>query len=175
VESSVQTASRSPADRRRVGQRAAAQRSKITNGKQLLPGLDMRSAMARRFKDITSAIYVDQGGEDRCSESRKQLIRRFAAAAVIAEQMESRLANGGTINVTEHAQLSSTLVRIAQRIGLGRRLKDITPALPDYLDAAETEAEARKAADRDRIRRLRRDEHDHQIETRAATAEANPE
>jgi hypothetical protein len=145
MESSVEIASRSLADRRRVGQRKAAQRSKVTNGKQLLPGLDMRSAMARRFKDITSAIYIDQGGEDRCSESRKQLIRRFAAAAVIAEQMESRLANGHQINITEHAQLSSTLVRIAQRIGINRHAKDITPALPDYLDAAETEVEARNA------------------------------
>jgi hypothetical protein len=137
----AQGASRSSTDRRHVGKPAPAQRSCITNGKQLLPGLDMRSAMARRFKDITSAILVDQGGEDRCSESRKQLIRRFAAAAVIAEQMEAKLANGGPINITEHAQLASTLVRIAQRIGINRRAKDITPALPDYLDAAEAEAE----------------------------------
>jgi hypothetical protein len=110
-----------------------------------LPNVDGRSLIARRYRDITSAIFVDQGGIDRCSESRKQLIRRFAAAAVIAEQMESRLANGGEINISEHAQLSSTLVRIAQRIGLNRRFKDITPALPDYLDAAETEVEARNA------------------------------
>jgi hypothetical protein len=99
----------------------------------------MRSAMARRFKDIISAILVDQGGVDRCSESRKQLIRRFAAAAVIAEQMEAKLAKGEQINISEHAQLASTLVRIAQRIGINRRAKDITPALPDYLDAAESD------------------------------------
>jgi hypothetical protein len=145
MESSAEIGSRLPSGRHRVGKPAAAQRSRITNGKELLPGLDMRSAMARRFKDITSAIYVDQGGEDRCSESRKQLIRRFAAAAVIAEQMESRLANGESISITEHAQLASTLVRIAQRIGINRRARDITPALPDYLDAAETEVEARNA------------------------------
>jgi hypothetical protein len=54
--------------------------------------------------------------------------------------MESRLANGEQINIAEHAQLASTLVRIAQRIGINRRAKDITPALPDYLDAAEAEA-----------------------------------
>ena len=59
--------------------------------------------------------------------------------------MESRLANGEQINIAEHAQLASTLVRIAQRIGINRRYKDITPALPDYLDAAETEVEARNA------------------------------
>ena len=141
----AQGASSSSTDRRRVGKPAPAQRSRITSGKELLPGLDMRSAMARRFKDIISAILVDQGGADRCSESRQQLIRRFAAAAVIAEQMESRLANGEQINIAEHAQLASTLARIAQRIGINRRAKDITPALPDYLDAAETEVKARNA------------------------------
>jgi len=97
---------------------------------------------ARRYRDIVNAILVDQGGVDQCSESRKQLIRRFAAAAVIAEQMESRLANGEQIHIAEHAQLASTLVRIAQRIGINRRAKNITPALPDYLDAVEAEAEA---------------------------------
>jgi hypothetical protein len=121
--------------RRSAGRRYA--RSRVSNGGDVLPNTDGRSFVVRRYRDITDAIFIDQGGEDRCSESRKQLIRRFAAAAVIAEQMEARLANGEDINITEHAQLSSTLVRIAQRIGINRRLRDITPALPDYLDAAE--------------------------------------
>jgi hypothetical protein len=138
----VQAPSKSPADRRHVGPRKAAQRSRITNGRDLLPDIDGRGAVARRYRDIVSAILVDQGGVDRCSESRKQLIRRFAAAAVIAEMMEARLARGEQIDITEHAQLASTLVRIAQRIGINRRARDITPALPDYLDAAEAEAEA---------------------------------
>jgi hypothetical protein len=141
----MESASVSPIDRQRIGPRPRALRSRITNGRDILPGIDGRGAVARRYRDIVNAILVDQGGVDRCSESRKQLIRRFAAAAVIAEQMESRLANGGEINISEHAQLASTLVRIAQRIGINRRARDITPALPDYLDAAETEVEARNA------------------------------
>jgi hypothetical protein len=146
METDAQTTSRSAPGRQRIGRRSAAQRSRITNGRDLLPDIDGRSSLARRFRDITAALVVDQGGEDRCSESRKQLIRRFAAAAVIAEQMESRLANGEQISITEHAQLASTLVRIAQRIGINRRAKDITPALPDYLDAAEAEPEPGAAA-----------------------------
>ena len=55
----------------------------------MLPDVDGRSGIARRFRDIASAILVDQGGEAQCSESRKQLVRRFAAAAVLAEQMEA--------------------------------------------------------------------------------------
>jgi hypothetical protein len=102
-------------------------RSRISNGRDLLPDIDGRSIIARRYRDIANAILVDQGGADQCSESRKQLIRRFAAAAVLAEQLESRLVSGETIDITEHATLSSTLVRLAQRIGINRIPHDITP------------------------------------------------
>src|SRR5262249_22641468 len=118
------------------------QRSRLTNGKDLLPDIDGRSAAARRFKDITAAVLVDQGGRDLCSESRVQLVRRFAAAAVLAEQMESALGRGEQIDIAQHALLCSTLVRIAQRIGIDRRAKNITPSLSDYLSAADAEAES---------------------------------
>lgn len=60
------------------------------------------------------------------SEVRIQLIRRFAASAVLAEAIEARQASGETIDVTEHYQLSSTLVRLATRIVTLPR--DVTPA-----------------------------------------------
>jgi hypothetical protein len=110
-----------------------------------LPGVDGRSVVARRFRDISYSILADQGGVDQCSESRQQLIRRFAACAVIAEQMESRLANGETINIAEHSLLSSTLTRLATRIGIDRRARDVTPLLQDYL--AERSAVASDPAD----------------------------
>ena len=59
-------------------------RSRISNGVDLLPNVDGRSLVARRYRDISGAIIVDQGGIDQCSELRLQLIRRFAAAAVLA-------------------------------------------------------------------------------------------
>jgi hypothetical protein len=86
-----------------------------------------------------NAILADQGGADVCSESRTQLIRRFAAAAVLAEQMESRLANGEQIDIAEHATLSSTLVRLAQRIGINRMPHDITPDPLTYARERERE------------------------------------
>jgi hypothetical protein len=62
-----------------------------------------------------------------------QLIRRFAAAAVLAEQMQARLANVEQIDIAEHALLVSTLVRVAQRIGINRVSRDISPTLSDIL------------------------------------------
>jgi len=71
-------------------QRKAQARSRVSNGHELLPNVDGRSLVARRYRDIMSAIASDQGGVDRLSEARLQLIRRFAAAACLAEQLEAR-------------------------------------------------------------------------------------
>ena len=82
---------------------------------------------------------VDQGGgADQISEARLQLVRRFAAAACLAEQLEARMANGETIDIGEHALLASTMVRIARRIGIDKVAKDITPlSLGEYLAQRE--------------------------------------
>jgi hypothetical protein len=112
----------------------------VANGSAALPNTDGRGVVVRRFKEISAAIIgADQGGEDALTEVRLQLIRRFAAAACLAEQMEARLANGEVIDIAEHAQLCSTLVRLSQRIGLDRVPKDVSPSLAEYL--AETESE----------------------------------
>jgi hypothetical protein len=115
------------------GPRKPAARSRVSNRRDLLPNIDGRSVIARRYRDIADAVVSDQGGADQCSESRLQLIRRFAAAAVLAEQLESRLANGEQIDIAEHAMLSSTLVRLAAKIGIDRVPRDISPSLTEYL------------------------------------------
>ncbi len=108
-------------------------RSRVSNGKDLLPDVDGRSIIARRYRDIMSAIVIDQGSPDRISEARLQLIRRFAAAAVLAEAMESKLARGEQIDISEHALLCSTLVRVAQRIGINRVPKNVSLSLAEIL------------------------------------------
>jgi hypothetical protein len=113
-------------------------RDKLTNGSKTLPDTDGRLRIARRFRDIATAILVDQGGAELCSESRRQLIRRFSAACVLAEDLEGRLARGEEIDVERHALLCSTLTRLAQRIGIDRRARNVTPALRDYLEESGT-------------------------------------
>jgi hypothetical protein len=115
-------------------------RSRVSNGTDVLPHVDGRSLIARRLRDIQSAIMIDQGGAERLSEARLQLVRRFAAAAVIAEQLEADLANGKPIDIAHHALLCSTLVRVARQIGVNRIARDITPTLDQYLRAKQTEA-----------------------------------
>jgi hypothetical protein len=52
----------------------------------------------------------------------------------MAERLEAELVEGKPVSISEHAQLCSSLVRIAQRIGINRRLKNVTPSLADYLE-----------------------------------------
>ena len=78
------------------------------------------------------------------SETRISLIRRFASLAVLAEEQEVKIANGEPIDVNRYAHMSSTLVRLATRIGLKRVAKDITPALHEYqrmMDEQQAEAD----------------------------------
>jgi hypothetical protein len=126
----------------RVAPMSPTARSRVSNGADLLPGIDGRSATARRYRDILAALASDQGGAARLSEARQQLCRRFAALAVQAEAMEARLARGEPIDLQEHALIASTLVRLAARIGIDRRARNVVPDLHDYLEskAAETEA-----------------------------------
>ena len=114
-------------------------RSRVSNGHDILPGIDGRSLIARRYRDICAACASDAGGADRLSEARAQLIRRFAAAAVMAEHLEARLANGEPIDVAEHSLLSSTLVRLSARIGINRTAREVVPTLSQYLQAKQAE------------------------------------
>jgi hypothetical protein len=125
----------------------AQARSRLSNGRDVLPDVDGRSVVARRYRDIIGAVVSDQGGAEHLSEARLQLIRRFSAASVLAEQMEARLARGEQINIQEYSLLVSTMVRVAQRIGIERRARNVTPSLEQYLsnkkaNGTGTDAEA---------------------------------
>jgi hypothetical protein len=87
-------------------------------------------------RDHTISAGAESGGDAQMSEARRQLIRRFAALAVLAENMEARLAMGETIDLAEHCTISSTLVRLTTRLGLNRHARMI-PSLADYLASPE--------------------------------------
>src|SRR5258707_5564524 len=96
-------------------------RSAVTNHKDLLPGLDGRSATARRFRDLVNAFVADMGGLDHCSEVRLGLVRRLAATTVQAEMLEARMVNGGAVDIATPCTPASTTGRLRQRPGLQPR------------------------------------------------------
>jgi hypothetical protein len=102
-------------------------RAKVSNHahRQVLPDIDGRRKAARRFRDIASAVAQDQGGADRLSEVRKQLIRRFSAAAVICEMREAAMARGEAFDAVRWVSLTNTMVKIAVQLGMDRLPREI--------------------------------------------------
>jgi hypothetical protein len=97
--------------------------------------IDGRSNAAKLFDGLVSAIAADLGGRDQLSAIELALVEAFAGAAVTLDNLNSRLLLGQQINLSEQAQAVSALVRVASRLGLSRRAKDVGPTLGDILVA----------------------------------------
>jgi hypothetical protein len=119
----------------------ATLRSRITNHSDLLPGLDGRTAAARRFRDLVCAYIADMGGIDHCSEIKLGLLRRLAATTVQSEIIEAKMVNGEQVDISTLCTLASTTVRIAQRLGIERHARDVTPPnVAEYVAYLQSEA-----------------------------------
>ena len=78
---------------RQIADQSRLNRSRVTNGTELLPGLDGRSLLARRFRDLIAQHTMDLGGESNVSQAQLSLIRRAAALTVELERWETRFAD----------------------------------------------------------------------------------
>lgn len=79
-----------PADARIVLSKPKA-RSRITNNKELLPGIDARSVWLRRFRDLNALLATDCGN-GALSNGQLAIIRRASALAVECELLETKFA-----------------------------------------------------------------------------------
>jgi hypothetical protein len=124
---------------RRMNAKSKLATSKVTNGSKLfLPGVDGRSAIARRARDIFDAFCRDLGGHDQLSEAQTQLVRRASMISIKCEMMESHGANGEQIDLDVFGKLTDRLGRTLQRLGIKRVPRDVTPTLAQYI-AGEAE------------------------------------
>jgi hypothetical protein len=131
-----------PEQHRATKPRSLTNRSRITNGKDILAGVDQRSAAARRFRDVLINIYGDLGGLDLLSEGQRQLARRCATIAVACEKMEACAVAGQDIDLEVYGTLTDRLGRAFSRLGLKRVAKDITPSVADYVKHLNEQEEA---------------------------------
>jgi hypothetical protein len=116
-----------------VSSRPLRSRSRLTNGKDIVTGLDQRSRDYRRFRDILCQIIADLGGADQLSEGQRQLARRCATIAIECERMESQSVAGKKIDLEVYGALTDRLGRAFSRLGLKRVAKDVTPTLGQIL------------------------------------------
>jgi hypothetical protein len=142
-------ADRKAAPERGLRVRSPNNRSKVSNGLKLLPGLDGRSTWARRFHDLCAAHASDCGGPDSLSEAQISLIRRSAALEVTLEKLETDMANGVEVNLDLYSRVAGHLRRILETVGVRRVAKDVTPKLADILLRHQQEEAAAKAQARE--------------------------
>jgi hypothetical protein len=95
--------------------------------------LDRRTNAAKLFDRLVVDIEGDLGGADQLSTIERALIEGFAGACVSLQHLNTKLALGEEIDLGQHATAVSALVRIASRLGLQRRARDVGPTLTDYL------------------------------------------
>jgi hypothetical protein len=119
----------------------AKQKAKRQSARVLME-LDKTSGPARFFNRMRRDIAADLGGRRELSRIEDELIKGFAGCATRLEYLNYQILLGvaAEADVSSYANLASTMLRIGARLGFHRRAKDVTPALPDYLDAAEAEA-----------------------------------
>lgn len=117
-------------------------RSRITNGSDVLASVDGRSANVRRYRDILAQLISDMGGDP--SEAQAQIGRRAAALALWCEDKDAAAANGEPLDIASYTTASNALRRLLADLGLERRARNVTPTLAQY--AAQRAAQKAEAA-----------------------------
>ncbi len=102
-------------------------------GSAVLVGVDGRSQMARRYREITALIESDLGGD--LTEAQRQLVARAATLAIWCEERETEFANGAQFDAAAYATISNALRRLLSDLGLERRARNVTPSLTEYLSS----------------------------------------
>jgi hypothetical protein len=103
-----------------------------------LADVDHRSAVMRRLRDLIHLHESDLGGEDAISESERRIVRRAAMLTLQLEMLDSKFAaNDGEATLPQlqlYQQVSNTLRRLLESVGLKRRARDVSPPrLDEYL------------------------------------------
>jgi hypothetical protein len=97
--------------------------------------LDGRTNAAKLFDRLIADIESDLGGRDQLSTIEQQLVVAFAGACVTLEHLNCQLALGQKIDLTQHSSAVGAMVRVASRLGLQRRARDVGPSLGEVLRA----------------------------------------
>ena len=105
------------------------------NGSALLPGVDGRSTMARRYRELVGSMSDDLGGD--LPAAKQAIVNRAATLIAWAEQAEAEFAKTGAMDVQTFTTATNALRRLLADIGLERQAKDVTPTLAEYLAKRE--------------------------------------
>jgi hypothetical protein len=122
-------ARRSSTDRPATARPKDPQRSRVTNGSELVHGVDGRSVWVRRAKDIIHEVLSDLGGLDNTSAAERSIVRRAATLTIALERLEAKFATAGEASAADldaYQRGANSLRRLLEAIGLQRRQRGLT-------------------------------------------------
>jgi hypothetical protein len=123
------------------------QRTAIANGAAILAGVDGRSHVARRYREVGALLAGDLGGATHLTEAQKQLVRCASGLVVLREALDVKAAKGEKVDSGEYCSLSNTLRRVLVTIGLKREPHLVEDDLDRaWADAVREADEADEAA-----------------------------
>lgn len=98
-------------------------RSRVTNGRALLPDTALTSASARRWKDLhrmfTEAVERNAGGAANVTELMRLQVKYLAGLCHWAEQMTARLADDeGGVDMVAFNRAMGNIQRLIDRLGI---------------------------------------------------------
>lgn len=93
-------------------------RSAISNGSWLLEGVDNRSALGRRYRDLCMSFADDLGGAEALTEPQKALVRQLAAVTVESEKLQSSIVRGETVDHEGLVRLTNLHARLLKQLGV---------------------------------------------------------
>src|SRR3979409_1914220 len=95
-------------DRPQIDRIRPQARSRITNGSRMLDGIDGRSTIARRLRDIVRGLLVEF---DVTTEADQALVRQAAVLSVLSEQLQAQLVRGELVDARAVKNLSGQISR----------------------------------------------------------------
>lgn len=98
-------------------------RSAISNGSWLLEGVDHRSALGRRYRDLCMNMADDMGGASILSEPQKAMIRQLAAVMVECEKLQSAIVKGEEVDHEVLVRLTNLHARLARDLKVKTKAK----------------------------------------------------
>ena len=136
----METTANKPADMPRVA--AACARSRVTNGRTLLVGVDGRSKRARRYRDLLTDFVGRTNGR------HADLCRALAAMCMERERLEAKMVAGEQIDTDMLVRLAGEIRRSCERVGIvteaddggGDPVANTAAALAALRTARKTEA-----------------------------------
>jgi hypothetical protein len=133
------------ANRSMVGNRKHG-RSAVSNGTKLLDGVDGRSRVFRRYKDLVRELSA--GGE--VDAVRQQFIRRIATLAVFCERCEADMTAGRSVNWENYTRSANAMKRLLRDLDPRAQepAQDALGLLRERLQQRKTEEAATKCARR---------------------------